>query len=99
MLWSKAKFLKVGRPATEPSSPSTIVVRTETGCKFASMTKSTEASVCPALLRTPPSLYFRGKTWPGFLKSSGVEMADESVSTVFALSAADIPVETPALTS
>lgn len=45
MLYSNAKFLKLGKDAIEPSSTSTRAVRTETVGKPASATKSTEASV------------------------------------------------------
>ncbi|KAK2393241.1 bifunctional riboflavin biosynthesis protein RIBA 1, chloroplastic [Trifolium repens] len=69
----------------EPSS-STISHRTDTGSKPASTVRSTEASVCPALFKTPPSLYFSGKIWPGRLKSAGVESLDASAKTVVALS-------------
>ena len=38
---------------------------TALGFKFANLEISTEASVCPALSRTPPDLATKGKTWPG----------------------------------
>lgn len=95
MLCSKDNFLRVSTEAIEPSSGSTIAERTETGCNLARITKSTEASVWPALLKTPPFRYLRGKTCPGLLKSSGLELGDERAKTVFALSAADTPVNVP----
>lgn len=96
---SVESFLKLVKEAIAPSSLSITAVMTETGRKPASVTKSTEASVWPALLRTPPFRYFKGKIWPGFLKSSGLDSRDESARTVFALSEADTPVETPAFAS
>jgi hypothetical protein len=82
----------------EPSS-STTSHRTPTGSNPASMARSTEASVCPALFKTPPSLYFSGKIWPGRLKSSGFESPDARANTVVALSLADTPVVVPCLAS
>lgn len=98
-LLSKANFLKVAIEAMEPSSESTTADRTETGCKPASVTKSTEASVWPTLLRTPPFLYLRGNTWPGLIKSPGLDSGEDRASTVFALSEADTPVDVPTLAS
>lgn len=85
--------------AIEPSSASTMAERTETGCKPASVTKSTEASVWPTLHKTPPFLYLRGNTWPGLLKSSALDSGEESRRTVLALSEADTPVDVPTLAS
>jgi hypothetical protein len=51
--------------------------------------------VCPALFRTPPSLYLSGKIWPGRLKSSGIESLEARASTVIALSRAETPVVVP----
>jgi len=82
----------------DPSS-STISHRTATGSMPASTVRSTEASVCPALFKTPPSLYFSGKIWPGRLKSPGVESLDARAKTVVALSWADTPVVVPCLAS
>lgn len=45
MLKSKANFLKWGKVAIEPSSTSKTAERTDTGCKPARTTRSTEASV------------------------------------------------------
>ncbi|GER52890.1 F-box and associated interaction domains-containing protein, partial [Striga asiatica] len=51
-----------------------------TGRKPANVTKSTEASVWPTLRKTPPFLYFNGNTWPGLLKSSGLNFGDARAS-------------------
>lgn len=83
----------------EPSSASMIAERTDTGRRPAEVTKSIEASVWPTLLSTPPFLYLRGNTWPGLLKSSGLESGKERARTVFALSEAETPVDTPAFAS
>jgi hypothetical protein len=99
MSCSEANCLKLAMVAMEPFSPSTIADITEIGCRPASITRSTEASVCPALLKTPPCRYLRGNTWPGLLKSSGLELEDERARTVFALSEADTPVVVPDLAS
>lgn len=99
MLCFKLNFFKWGKVAIEPSSASTIAERTDTGCKPARTTRSTEASVWPALLRTPPFRYLRGKTWPGLRKSSGLDSGDERARTVFALSDADTPVDVPTFAS
>lgn len=69
-----------------------MVERTETGSKPASLTRSTDASVCPDRRRTPPFRYFNGNTWPGLLKLSGPEERDAKARIVFALSEADTPV-------
>lgn len=87
-----------GKRAMEPSS-STISHKTAAGENPANMARSTEASVCPALLSTPPSLYFNGKIWPGRLKSSDLELGDASAKMVVALSLAETPVLVPSLAS
>ena len=99
MLYSKASFLKSIKEAIDPSSGSTMAERTDIGRRPARTTRSTEASVWPALLRTPPSRYLRGKTWPGLRKFPGLESGDDKARTVFALSEADTPVDVPAFTS
>ena len=38
---------------------------TDAGVSPASLAKSQPASVCPALVNTPPGLAMRGKIWPG----------------------------------
>ena len=55
---------------------------------------STAASVCPALLSTPPFLALNGKIWPGLLKSSGFDKGLIATCIVLALSSAEIPVVT-----
>jgi hypothetical protein len=94
-----AKSWSFGNKAMDPSSSSTISQRTAAGGNPANMARSTDASVCPALFSTPPSLYLRGKICPGLLKSSGLELGDASAKTVFARSLAETPVVVPSLAS
>lgn len=82
----------------EPSS-STISHKTPAGSDPASMARSTAASVCPALFRTPPSLYFRGNICPGRLKSCGFESFDARANIVVARSRAETPVVVPCFAS
>lgn len=89
-----ANWRSFGNLAMEPSS-STISHRTATGSNPPNTARSTEASVCPALFRTPPSLYFSGKIWPGRLKSSGFDSLDARAKIVVALSRAETPVVVP----
>ena len=86
-------------PAIESSFGSMTVDRTDTGRKPANATRSTDASVCPALFSTPPFRYLRGNIWPGRLRSLGFESGEAKVKMVFALSAAETPVDIPALAS
>ena len=65
------------------------------GCKLAKRAKSIAASVCPVLLKTPPSFAFKGKIWPGLAKSNGFVFLSIKAFTVVALSDAEIPVVTP----
>ena len=82
----------------EPSS-STISHKTPAGSDPANIARSTAASVCPALLRTPPSLYFSGNMCPGRLKSSGFESFDARANIVVARSRAETPVVVPCFAS
>ena len=56
---------------------------------------STEASVWPALTRTPPSLAIIGKMWPGDTISFLLTFFFDAILIVLALSLADIPVVIP----
>jgi hypothetical protein len=56
---------------------------------------STDASVCPALSRTPPSLATRGNTWPGETILCLFDFGLIATLIVFALSCAEMPVVTP----
>ena len=60
---------------------------------------STDASVCPALSRTPPFFATNGKTCPGDTISLFEEFGFIATLIVLALSPADIPVVTPFLDS
>ena len=77
--------------------PSSFIISqiTPAGSSPASFDKSHAASVCPALLRTPPSMAFNGKICPGCTISLGFEFFATAVFIVWDLSAADIPVVIP----
>lgn len=65
----------------------------------ASFTRSTLPSVWPLRSKTPLSLACRGKTCPGWDKSSGLAPRAIAVFIVCILSAAETPVVTPSLAS
>ncbi len=48
--------------------------------------RSTDASVCPALARTPPSRAWSGKMWPGRARSAGLVFGSIAMRTVLARS-------------
>ena len=77
--------------------PSSFIISqiTPPGSMLANIARSTAASVCPALLNTPPSLASKGKTCPGLRISSLRESGLIATAIVRARSAAEIPVETP----
>ena len=66
---------------------------------FANLEISTEASVCPALTKTPPSRAIIGNICPGETMSFLLAFFLLATLIVFALSLADIPVEIPFLAS
>ena len=68
---------------------------TPAGSKPAKTAKSIAASVCPALLKTPPFFAIRGKIWPGLPKSSGFVSGFISAKIVFERSEAEMPVLQP----
>ena len=72
---------------------------TAAGLSPASLQRSTPPSVCPARESTPPALARRGKTWPGVTRSSGRTLSATAARMVVALSAAEMPVVTPARAS
>ena len=72
---------------------------TAEGFFLASLEISTEASVCPALTRTPPSFEIIGKTCPGDTISFFKTFFFVATFMVLALSWAEIPVVTPLLAS
>jgi hypothetical protein len=57
--------------------------------------RSTAASVCPSLVRTPPSRARNGKMWPGREKSLAVASGLANRLTVLARSVELIPVVMP----
>ena len=89
-----ATFKSSGKRAIVPSS-FIISTITPAGSKPAKRAKSMAASVCPVLLKTPPSLAFNGKMCPGLAKSNGLVSFLIKACMVSALSAAEIPVVTP----
>jgi hypothetical protein len=56
---------------------------------------STDASVWPALTKTPPSFAIIGKTCPGETISFFLTFFFDAILIVFALSLAEIPVVNP----
>ena len=70
---------------------------TELGFNFDNFEISIDASVWPALSRTPPFLETNGKTWPGETMSFFVDCGLIATLIVFALSNAEIPVVIPFL--
>ena len=44
--------------------------------EVAILARSTAASVCPALTKTPPSLAKSGNIWPGLTKSFGLDLGE-----------------------
>mmetsp|Transcript_4600 Transcript_4600/g.13711 ORF Transcript_4600/g.13711 Transcript_4600/m.13711 type:complete len:242 (-) Transcript_4600:57-782(-) len=96
--FSLAKARSWSRRDMVPSAL-TISHRTPAGKQPARRARSTAASVCPALFRTPPSLYRSGNTCPGLLKSSGLDPGEARAWMVELLSSAEIPVLVPAFRS
>ena len=72
---------------------------TPDGFELASLAISTTASVCPALIKVPPSFAISGKTCPGVVISLLNACLFIAVFIVSDLSAAEIPVVTPSLDS
>ena len=72
---------------------------TPTGGRPASRHRSTQASVWPERISTPPSLATSGKTWPGRTKSLAPLLPLASARTVLVRSSAEMPVVKPWRTS
>ena len=72
---------------------------TPAGIRPAMRLMSTAASVWPVRTRTPPSRATKGKMWPGETMSSAVRDGSAATWTVWARSAAEMPVVTPSLAS
>ena len=98
MPWVWANSISSGKRAIVPSSE-TISHSTPAGASPAIVAKSTAASVCPALFRTPPALALRGKTCPGLAKPLAAICPFASALQVNERSLADIPVLVPSATS
>jgi len=95
---SAQNFSRSGTRAIVPSS-FMISQMTPAGLRPASRARSTAASVCPARCRTPPGRARSGKTWPGITRSSGPVASSTATRQVWALSAAEMPVEMPSFAS
>lgn len=91
-----ANSIRSGNLAIVPSS-FMISHITPAGYSPASLARSTDASVCPALSKTPPGLAFSGNTCPGLIKSEGLASGLTANFMVIALSKADMPVVVPYL--
>ncbi len=72
---------------------------TPAGFSPASRAMSTAASVCPARTSVPPSRATSGKMWPGVTMSSRPHSGLTATATVWARSAAEMPVVTPSRAS
>ena len=72
---------------------------TELGFRLDNFEISTEASVWPALSKTPPFLATKGNTWPGDTISLFFTLRLIAVLIVLALSCAEIPVVIPLFAS
>ncbi|MNG23941.1 hypothetical protein D3C84_1086080 [compost metagenome] len=83
-----------GKRAIVPSSFNISQI-TPADLKPANLAKSIAASVWPVLRNTPPCLATKGKICPGRANSCGLVFGSTNDKTVFALSAAEIPVVTP----
>ena len=86
-----AKISKSGTLAIVPSSFKISHI-TATGVSPQILHKSTVASVCPSLSRTPLSFAINGKICPGLVKSLATELISANFLIVVSLSAIEIPV-------
>lgn len=77
------------------SSSEVISHKTPQGESPANRLRSTLASVCPSLAKTPPSFARSGKMWPGLAKSVATVLGLPNIWTVSDRSAALMPVVTP----
>src|SRR6267142_5315751 len=97
-LWRSANVATSGPRITVPLSFMSSA-STPTAGKPASRQRSTQASVWPERISTPPFLATSGKTWPGRTKSEAPLLPLASARTVLVRSSAEIPVVTPCRTS
>ncbi len=97
-LWRSANALTAAPRITVPSSFISSA-STPTGGRSASRQRSTQASVWPERMSTPPSLATSGKTWPGRTKSAAPLLPLASARTVLLRSSAEMPVVRPCRTS
>src|SRR5690606_14083830 len=81
--------------------PSSFMISTMTaaGSQPAIRARSQPASVWPARCSTPPGCAINGNTWPGITISFGLASRATATCTVFARSAAEMPVVTPSAAS
>ena len=78
---------------------SSVRTSTPTGGRPASRHRSTQASVWPERISTPPSRATSGNTWPGRTKSAAPLLSLASARTVLQRSSAEMPVVRPCRTS
>ena len=76
-----------------------ISIRAAAGYNPDKRAKSIAASVCPALLKTPFDLAYKGLMCPGLPKVAAVERGLAKARMVAARSAAETPVEQPSILS
>src|SRR5262245_2939178 len=93
-LWRSAKAVTPGPRITVPSSFISSA-RTPIAGSPARRHRSTQSSVCPERISTPPSLATSGKTCPGRTKSLAPILPLASARTVLVRSSAEIPVINP----
>ena len=94
---SECFLAKLSRSSFLAIVPSSFIISTITaeGSNPANFAKSIPASVCPALLKTPPSEAFKGNIWPGCTRSEGLAFLFTASRIVLDLSEAEMPVVIP----
>ena len=94
MPWSAANSVSSGKRAIVPSG-AMISQITAAACRPASVAISSEASVWPRRVSTPPGAARSGNTCPGRPRSAGFVCGLSRARIVVLRSNAEIPVETP----
>jgi len=87
-------FLSFTRSESRAIDPSSFIISTSAppGLRPAKRVRSTTASVCPALLRTPLALALSGNIWPGRPRSDGFVAGSTRALIVTDRSFAETPV-------
>src|SRR5919107_4789625 len=107
MIWATVTILtpcsaeNLSRSGTRAMVPSSFMTSqiTPAGLRPASRARSTAASVWPARFNTPPGRALKGKMCPGITRSSGPVRSSTATRQVWALSAAEMPVDMPSFAS